>query len=117
MDAIPAWIDREAWEGFQEMRRKIKKPMTDRAIKMLLKRLDEMHRKGHDVNACIDQSTFCAWQDVYPLQDKSVPTIRDEQDQTQRLLAEQAAHRGAPPSPEQRQRLAQAVGSIVRRVA
>jgi len=39
------------------------------------------------------------------------------QNATQRLLAEQAAHKGAPPSPEQRDRIQRLASSIVRRVA
>jgi hypothetical protein len=94
MEALPEWIDREAWSGFLEMRTKIKKPMTDRAKKMLIGRLIEMHHKGHDVNACIDQSTFHSWQDVYELKDKSISTVAKAPiDATKRLLAEQEAHR------------------------
>ncbi len=72
------WIDPEAWNGFMEMRRAIKKPMTERAISMLVNRLEKLKQNGHDVNACLDQSTFHNWQDVYPLKDKEIPNMNRE---------------------------------------
>lgn len=72
------WIDEGAWNGFMEMRRAIKKPMTERAISMLIHRLERLKENGHDVNACLDQSTFNNWQDVYPLKDKDIPNMRRE---------------------------------------
>jgi len=70
------WIDPDAWNGFMEMRRAIKKPMTERAISMLINRLEKLKANGHDVNACLDQSTFNNWQDVYPLKDKEIPNMK-----------------------------------------
>ncbi len=72
------WIDEGAWLGFMEMRRAIKKPMTERAISMLINRLEKLKQNGHDVNACLDQSTFHNWQDVYPLKDKEIPNMNRE---------------------------------------
>jgi hypothetical protein len=50
--------------------------MTPRAETLILKNLYEMHQKGHDVNACLDQSVQFNWQDVYPLKDKPIPDMR-----------------------------------------
>lgn len=75
MTALPAWIDKEAWEGFVQMRRTIKKPLTDRAEKLLLKKLYEFKEKGHDPNASLDESTFANWQDVYPPKGQAVPNM------------------------------------------
>lgn len=61
-----------------EMRRAIKKPMTERAILMLIHKLEKLHEKGHDVNACLDQSTLHCWQDVYPLKDADIPNLKRE---------------------------------------
>ena len=63
----------ENWNGFCEMRKKIKKPLTDRAAKMILNELERLapgddHTKG----LILDQSTKRCWQDVYPVKgDKS----------------------------------------------
>ncbi|MGA1554268.1 MAG: hypothetical protein ACO35I_09655, partial [Burkholderiaceae bacterium] len=37
---LPDWIPTDAWDGFVEMRVKIKKPMTDRAIKLAVGKLE-----------------------------------------------------------------------------
>lgn len=65
MIALPGYIDREAWDGFEEMRRTIKKPLTDRARKLLVYELHRIKEAGHDVNASLDQSTNHCWADVY----------------------------------------------------
>lgn len=77
MDLVPEWIDREAWDGFVEMRKSIKKPMTTaRAMNRLINRLQMLRDKGHDPNECLDQSTFHNWQDVYPLKAEVIPNVK-----------------------------------------
>lgn len=94
MIALPDWIDSEAWEGFCEMRRAMKKiPFTDRAQKMILKSLYDLKKAGHDPNASLDQSTLMGWRDVWPPKDKEIPVIRNQADETARYLAEQERHR------------------------
>lgn len=63
----PSWLPIEAWNGFVQMRAKIKKPLTDRAAKMQLNRLSELRDKGHDPEAVLDQSTIHCWQDLYEI--------------------------------------------------
>ena len=38
---IPDWMDPEVWVGFQKHRKLLKKPMTDRAEFLILKRLEK----------------------------------------------------------------------------
>jgi hypothetical protein len=76
------WIDEGAWYGFMEMRRTIKKPMTERAISMVINRLEKLKQNGHDVNACLDQSTLHCWQDIYPLKDTEIPNMKREYNRT-----------------------------------
>lgn len=91
---LPDWIDREAWEGFCEMRRAMKKiPFTDRAQKMILKSLYDLKQAGHDPNAALDQSTLMGWRDVWPPKEKDIPVIKSQADETARYLAEQERHR------------------------
>lgn len=71
---VPRWIQPEAWRGFEEMRNRIKKPMTDRARNLIVKQLLRLHGEGHDPNDVLDQSTRKSWQDVYPIKpDGGVP--------------------------------------------
>lgn len=64
--------------GFEEMRKKIKSPMTDRAKSMMAKKLTQMSGGDHSLMiALLDQSTMNGWKDIYalkqPLQKASSP--------------------------------------------
>ena len=60
----------EAFEDFLAMRRKIKKPATDRAVKLLLKKLLVLSGENKDkAIAIVDQSIVNCWQDLYALKD------------------------------------------------
>ena len=63
--ALPAEIPAEAWAGFEEMRQKIKKPMTDHARALIVKDLLRFHAKGYDTAKILDKATRKCWQDVY----------------------------------------------------
>ena len=47
------------------MRRKIKKPLTDRAKKLIIKQLHDMKQSGQDPGEVLDQSTRNSWQGVF----------------------------------------------------
>jgi hypothetical protein len=63
--SLPPFIKAESWNGFVEMRKRIKKPLTPRATDMLIKKLKTFHDERIDVNDCLDRSTFKNWTDVY----------------------------------------------------
>ena len=87
MIALPNYIDREAWTGFEDMRRAIKKPLTPRAAKLILYELQRIKDAGHDANAALDQSTNHCWADVYPPKDKPIePAKSAESDRTAKYL-------------------------------
>jgi hypothetical protein len=65
VDALPAYIDREAWDDYVAMRVRIKKPMTPRITRQKLALLAKFHAMGHDVNEVIDAATNGCWQDFY----------------------------------------------------
>lgn len=66
MNALPTWIDREAWNGYVEMRKMCKKPMTQRAEMLVVKSLFRLREEGMNPNAALDQSTLNNWTAVYP---------------------------------------------------
>lgn len=66
---LPDFILPEAWFGFLEMRKKIKKPPTERACQLLIKKLVMFHNAGHDANAILDQSTTNGWQDLFEIKE------------------------------------------------
>jgi uncharacterized protein YdaU (DUF1376 family) len=66
---LPSWIDATTWGHFEEMRLKIKKPMTDRARELVVMELEKFRDAGHDVKAILEKSTRNNWQDVYAPKD------------------------------------------------
>ena len=55
---IPDFISKESWHSFLEMRKMIKKPMSDYAKKLAFKKLKRFKDEGYDVNEIIDNSTM-----------------------------------------------------------
>ena len=68
--AIPDWLPPDEWAGFKAMRVKTKKPLTDRAVAMAIRKLGELRDGGEDPAAVLDQSTLHCWQDLYPVKDR-----------------------------------------------
>ena len=62
---LPDWMPIEAWNGYAEMRKRIRKPMTPRAQKLVLDSLGDMMGKGVNICAALDNSTRNNWTDVY----------------------------------------------------
>lgn len=59
---------RKAWEDFLSMRRRMKKPATNRAQELLVDKLEKMTNRDPGIAvAILDQSTLKSWQDLYPL--------------------------------------------------
>ena len=67
---LPDFIPKEAWEGFVEMRKKIKSPITDYAVKRAINKLKEMKEAGEDIEKVLDQSTMANWKGLFPVKDK-----------------------------------------------
>lgn len=63
--ALPGWLPLEAWEAFLAMRIKIKKPATEYAQKLLLKKLAEFMAAGFSAQDVLEQSITSGWQDLY----------------------------------------------------
>lgn len=62
---LPEWIPVEPWDGFVEMRKKLRKPMTDRARDLKIADLQRLRDAGHDIGAILDKSTGNGWIDLY----------------------------------------------------
>lgn len=66
---LPDWMPVDAWNGFIEMRLSKGAKPTERAMELIIRRLDEFRHRGHDPTAVLDQSTRRRWTDVYELKD------------------------------------------------
>jgi hypothetical protein len=64
---VPEYVDVEAWEGFCEMRRAMgsKAPFTEYAKKLTLRKLEEFHRQGYDVNHILESAVERGWRGVF----------------------------------------------------
>lgn len=67
--ALPDWIPADAWAGYEEMRKKRSKPMTERARQLQVGKLDAFRQAGQNVGAILDQSTTNGWTDLYEPKD------------------------------------------------
>lgn len=79
-EQLPEWITtnqplREAWDGFVEMRKKIKHPLTKRATELAVYELEKLRNAGHDPVAVLNRSTLNDWRGLFPL-DKPVTKTR-----------------------------------------
>jgi hypothetical protein len=83
---------KEAWQGFVDMRKAKKKPMTERAAKMILKKLDKLSGGDEEMQiAILDKSVVKCWDDVYELKEQYIPSRykkESSQEKADRLLAE-----------------------------
>lgn len=60
----------ETFNEFRKMRKTIKKPMTDRAIELMIKKLERMSTDPKVQQKILEQSITHCWQDVYELKDQ-----------------------------------------------
>ena len=59
-------IDRELLQSFIDMRTEIKKPFTQRALDMFVRKLARLESQGHCPSLLMERSIISGWQDVYP---------------------------------------------------
>lgn len=62
---LPDWLPMDAWNGWVEMRKQRKRPLTDRATARAINKLDDIRSKGHDIEDLLDRSTINGWLDIY----------------------------------------------------
>ena len=58
---------KSAFDAFIDMRKKIKRPLTERALNQIIKKLETYAENGDDPVEVLDQSTEHCWQTVYEL--------------------------------------------------
>ena len=79
---------RKAFSDFESMRNAKRKPLTDRAEQMIVKKLQEMGDRDIWI-ASLNQSTLNAWQDVFP--PKTQPKQSGKRKSWQEIAAEMEA--------------------------
>lgn len=66
---LPDWIPLEAWNGFVDMRQRMRKPMTERAKALTVLELQKLKDQDarNEPGAVLDQSVRRSWQGVFAL--------------------------------------------------
>jgi hypothetical protein len=64
---VPDWIPLETWEEFLKMRKRIKKPATEYALKLIVDKLIKFKAEGQDVKQILEKSITSGWQDVFEI--------------------------------------------------
>ena len=72
---MPDWLPQEAWLEFKKMRIKIKKPMTEYAERLAIKRLDKFRILGQDIEEVLDYSTLNSYAGLYEQEIKSAKIV------------------------------------------
>lgn len=68
---------KKAYREFIKMRKQMKSPMTDRAIALLINKLDKMTTDKEMQISILNQSILNGWKSVYPLKDDSITKRQD----------------------------------------
>lgn len=62
---LPDWLPKTQWEGYLEMRKATKEPMTNLSKTLLLGKLEKMKSKGVDVMQALEDAIINNWKSVY----------------------------------------------------
>jgi len=123
---LPDWIPLETWQAFLEMRKKIKKSPTDKAVELLIAKLKRFKDVGQDVRAILEKSITSNWQDVFEIKENksfaqqaadvartTVPAQHTGRDPVL-IKLEQERSKAVPPSLEQLEKMAALRRSIAK---
>lgn len=72
MDAVPEWVDKDAWSAYVDMRRSMGKraPFTVLAEKRTLHDLEKLEAEGHPNGEVLWQSVTAGYRGVFPLKNR-----------------------------------------------
>lgn len=76
----PDWMPIDAWDGWLEMRKARKKPLTERAMARAINKLDAMRQAGQDIAEVLDRSTLNGWTDVYEIKEQKNGKFAERKD-------------------------------------
>jgi hypothetical protein len=69
--SLPDWIPEKTWCDYLAMRKKIRKPATDEAIKLAVETLKRLRASGDDPRLVLEQSILNSWQGLFELKGKA----------------------------------------------
>jgi uncharacterized protein YdaU (DUF1376 family) len=72
--ALPEWVPLQAWQDWEDSRKKQRKAMTDGARRINLKKLEQLRAAGNDPQAVLDQSTAAGWARLFEVHESKKAT-------------------------------------------
>lgn len=66
---FPDWLPSEQWEAYLDMRKSIKRTLTEHGIQLAINELSKLRDAGHDPAAILNQSTFNNWKGLFALKE------------------------------------------------
>jgi hypothetical protein len=87
---LPDYIDPEAWGGYCETRKAMgqRAPFTEYAKKLTLRKLEEFHRQGYDVNHILESAVERGWRGVFLTNDTPRRTLTQGEKQNVQKIAQ-----------------------------
>jgi hypothetical protein len=67
---FPEWVPRQTWENYMEMRKRIRKPLTEHAVELAIGKLASLAAQGHEPRAVLEQSILNSWQGLFPVREE-----------------------------------------------
>ena len=66
---LPDWLEyaREPWDEWVAWRKKIRKPLTNYAAKLAVRKLYSLWEQGNDPKEVIEQSVLCGYQGLFQI--------------------------------------------------
>ena len=95
---LPDWIPEDAWRGFEDIRNRLRKPLTDRSRELTVKDLEELRSQGEDPVACLNQSVQRGYSGVFPVNrngdrngngQEAKPVPMSQEEKAKRMKAEE----------------------------
>lgn len=70
---LPDSVPEQAWADYVDHRKRIRKPLTEKAVTLSLNKLAALAEKGHPAQAVIDQTIERGWTGLFPLKGDDKP--------------------------------------------
>lgn len=67
---IPAWVPKEAWEGWMDVRKKKGAVQSTKALGLALTELENLRDAGEDPEAVLNQAILGSWKSLYAVKSK-----------------------------------------------
>lgn len=94
-EILPDFVPQAEWDSFLEMRKKMKKPPTEKAKMLLIQILEKLKNLGHDPKLVLEQSIMNNYQGLFELKSEGVKSYGKQITETKSDRAKQAVMRAA----------------------